>query len=92
MMPEGSVAEYLSHMQNKKPATSHIFISTLFHKRKLNVLSNWYSTNNLMVTNNSINNNNNSYYNGKISLMVLQSSSLQQWIPVLHIILPVNYK
>ena len=29
MTPEGSVV----HMQNRKPATSHILISTLFHKR-----------------------------------------------------------
>ena len=52
MRLEGSVTEYLSHMQNRKLATSHIFIRTLFHKRKL--------------TNNSINNNNNNDNNGNI--------------------------
>ena len=34
-MLEGSVAEYLSHMQKKKPCTSHTLMSTLFHKRKM---------------------------------------------------------
>ena len=29
-----SVAEYLSHMQNRKPAASHILMTTLSHKRK----------------------------------------------------------
>ena len=33
MTLEGSVAEYLSHAK-QKPAASHIFMSTLFHKRK----------------------------------------------------------
>ena len=35
IMPEGSVTEDLSHMENRKPATSHIFMSALFHKRKM---------------------------------------------------------
>ena len=52
MRLEGSVTEYLSHMKNRKLATSHIFIRTLFHKRKL--------------TNNSINNNNINDNNGNI--------------------------
>ena len=33
MTLEGSVAEYLSYAK-QKPAASHIFMSTLFHKRK----------------------------------------------------------
>ena len=32
---EGSVSEYLSQMQTRKPTTSHIFMSILFHKRKI---------------------------------------------------------
>ena len=32
MTLEGSVEEYLSRMQNRKPAASQIFISSLFHK------------------------------------------------------------
>ena len=35
MMLKGSVAEYLSHMRKGKPAVSHIFMSTLFHKREM---------------------------------------------------------
>ena len=35
MMQEGSVAEDLSHVQNRKSAASHILMSTLFHKRKM---------------------------------------------------------
>ena len=35
MMLKGSVAEYLSHMENRKPAASHIFMSALFQKRKI---------------------------------------------------------
>ena len=35
MMLEYNVAEDLSNMQNRKPAASHIFMSTLFHKRKV---------------------------------------------------------
>lgn len=34
-MLEGSVTEDLSHMENRKPATSHIFMGALFHKRKM---------------------------------------------------------
>ena len=30
-----NVAEYLSHMENRKPAASHIFMSALFQKRKM---------------------------------------------------------
>lgn len=30
MMVEGSVAKYLSHMQNRKPAAAHKFMCTLF--------------------------------------------------------------
>ena len=30
-----SVAEYLSHKQNRKPAASHILMTTLSHKRKM---------------------------------------------------------
>ena len=35
MMPDGSVSEYLPYMQNRKPAASHILMSTLFQKRKI---------------------------------------------------------
>ena len=35
MMLEGSIAEDLSHMQNRKHAASHILVSTQFHKRKM---------------------------------------------------------
>ena len=37
MTLEGSVAQYLSHMQNREPTSSHIFMSTLsmFHMRKM---------------------------------------------------------
>ena len=37
MTLEGSVAQYLSHMQNRKPTSSYIFMSTLsmFHMRKM---------------------------------------------------------
>ena len=35
MTLEGSFAEYLSPMQNRKLDTSYIFTSTLFHKRKM---------------------------------------------------------
>ena len=35
MTLKGSVAEYLSHMENRKPAASHIFMSALFQKRKM---------------------------------------------------------
>ena len=35
IMLDGSVAGYLSYMQNRKPASSRIFMSTLFHKRKM---------------------------------------------------------
>ena len=35
MTLEGSVKEYLSHIQNRKPAASQIFMSTQFLKRKL---------------------------------------------------------
>ena len=35
MMLEGSIAEDLSHMQNRKPAASLILISTQFHRRKM---------------------------------------------------------
>ena len=34
-MLDGSVAEYLSYMRNRKPASSRIFISTLLNKRKM---------------------------------------------------------
>ena len=34
-MLDGSVAEYLSYMQNRKPASSRIFMSTLFPKREM---------------------------------------------------------
>ena len=42
MTLEGSVKEYLSHIQNRKPAASQIFMSTQFLKRKMtkNILSN----------------------------------------------------
>ena len=29
------VAKYLSHMQNRKPAASHILMTALSHKRKM---------------------------------------------------------
>ena len=35
MTLEGSVKEYLSHIQNRKPAASQIFMSTQFLKKKL---------------------------------------------------------
>ena len=35
MTLEGSVAEYLSHMQNRKPAAFHIFMSIPVYKRKM---------------------------------------------------------
>ena len=35
MTQEGRVAEDLSRMQNRKPAASHISMSTLFHERKM---------------------------------------------------------
>ena len=35
MTLKGSVAEYLSHMENRKPAAPHIFMSALFQKRKM---------------------------------------------------------
>ena len=35
MKHEGSVAEDLSHMHNRKPAAFHILMSSLFHKRKM---------------------------------------------------------
>ena len=34
MMLEGSAAEDLSRMQNRKSAASHILMRALFHKRK----------------------------------------------------------
>ena len=35
MMLEGNVAEDFSHMQNRKPVASCIFMSTMFHKKKM---------------------------------------------------------
>ena len=35
MTLKGCVAEYLSHMQNRKPAETHISMSTLCHKREM---------------------------------------------------------
>ena len=35
MALEGSVEEYLSNKQNRKPAASHILMSSLFHKKKM---------------------------------------------------------
>ena len=35
MTQEGKVAEDLAHMPNRKPAASHILMSTLFHERKM---------------------------------------------------------
>ena len=37
MTLEHSFAEYLSHMHYRKPAASHVhlFMSTMFHKRKI---------------------------------------------------------
>ena len=35
MILQGSLAEDLSHMQNRKPTAFHIFMSTLFHERKM---------------------------------------------------------
>ena len=54
MTLEGSVKEYLSHIQNRKPAASQIFMSTQFLKRKMtkNILSNWHSNNNYILKNN----------------------------------------
>ena len=42
MTLQGSVAEYLSYMQNKKMFASHILMSTL----SKNILSNGHSANN----------------------------------------------
>ena len=60
MTLEGSVKEYLSHIQNRKPAASQIFMSTQFLRRKMtkNILSNWHSNNNYILKNNNINNDN----------------------------------
>ena len=41
MMLEGSFAEDLSHMQNRKPAAPHIFRSILFHKKKIGSMMCW---------------------------------------------------
>ena len=56
MTLEGSVKEYLSHIQNRKPAASQIFMSTQFLKRKMtkNILSNWHSNNSYILKNNYI--------------------------------------
>ena len=35
MTLDSSVPEYLPYMQNRKPAASHIFMCTLFQKRKI---------------------------------------------------------
>ena len=37
MTLERNFVEYLSHMHNRKPAASHVhlFMSTMFHKRKI---------------------------------------------------------
>ena len=35
MMLRGSVAEDFFHMQNRKPIASNIFMSTMFHKKKM---------------------------------------------------------
>ena len=61
MTLEGSVKEYLSHIQNRKPAASQIFMSTQFLERKMtkNILSNWHSNNNYILKNNYIKKNNN---------------------------------
>ena len=64
MTTECSVAEYLSHLQNRKPVAFHIFMSTLFPKR--NVIQEYVVkltlNNNQMVANNNINKNNNDNY------------------------------
>lgn len=72
MMVEGSVVGGLSHKQTRKPATSHRLTSTLLCEKRWfkNVMTNWHSTNNLMVTNNQINNNdsNDCYSNSNSNL------------------------
>ena len=64
MTTECSVAEYLSHLQNRKPVAFHIFMSTLFHKR--NVIQEYVVkltlNNTQLVANNNINKNNNDNY------------------------------
>ena len=35
IMPLGNFTEELSRMQDRKPAASHIFMSTLFYKRDM---------------------------------------------------------
>lgn len=64
MITECSVAEYLSHLQNRKPVAFHIFMSTLFPKR--NVIQEYVVkltlNNTQMVANNNINKNNNDNY------------------------------
>lgn len=64
MTTECSVAEYLSHLQNRKPVAFHIFMSTLFPKR--NVIQEYVVKltlkNTQMVANNNINKNNNDNY------------------------------
>ena len=63
MTTECSVAEYLSHLQNRKPVAFHIFMSTLFPKR--NVIQEYVVkltlNNTQMVANNNINKNNDNY-------------------------------
>ena len=53
-MLEGSVAEYLSHMQKKKPAHPTCWWVPCSTRERWfkNILSNWHSTYNLVVTNN----------------------------------------
>lgn len=64
MKTECSVAEYLSHLQNRKPVAFHIFMSNLFHKR--NAIQEYVVkltlNNTQMVANNNINKNNNDNY------------------------------
>ena len=35
MMLEGNITEDFSYMQNRKPVASCIFMSTMFHKKKM---------------------------------------------------------
>ena len=66
------VAEYLSHMLNRKPASSHIMISTLFHKRKMiqeYILQSTFNQYLKVVTNNSFKNNNNNANNVNITII-----------------------
>ena len=63
MSLDGSVEEYLCHIQSRKPSASLIYTYwwVACHTRERwskNIVTNWHATNDSMITNNHINNNN----------------------------------